>query len=323
MAGTSRNIDTGELITYSNNLVQILRSDKYINCLEQCLQRFKTLQSQCDQDFDHVQKSIREIVDEINDLEKETASIEEQRKTLKKFEKDELRAQMKLSMYASLTNIIPNMDDLIRISGHIVEREKKIVNNFEIDPAKLTAFDTCNCIWKMINLNFVMVTGGRNRGHFGEIKNREKHRGSFETIHIQDVLGHEFTTHLGNVFTIVKGTKPWVALPKGQGMTTAIDEVHLHEFGVLGHLARCFSFRNSFLCPTRKDMLVNVTTILRHKAKGKGQGMVTLYEDIEDCAGYRDIEVMWEMIHPSFPLDAHNKKRRKKVLCWRFCFRPS
>ncbi|OMO63860.1 Ribosomal protein S4e [Corchorus capsularis] len=57
--------------------------------------------------------------------------------------------------------------------------------------------------------NVVMVTGGRNRGRVGVIKNREKHKGSFETIHIQDATGHEFATRLGNVFTIGKGTKPW------------------------------------------------------------------------------------------------------------------
>ncbi|PWZ45494.1 40S ribosomal protein S4 [Zea mays] len=32
--------------------------------------------------------------------------------------------------------------------------------------------------------NVVMVTGGRNTGHVGVIKNREKHKGSFETIHV-------------------------------------------------------------------------------------------------------------------------------------------
>ena len=35
--------------------------------------------------------------------------------------------------------------------------------------------------------NVVMVTGGRNTGRVGVIKNREKHKGSFETIHV--VLG--------------------------------------------------------------------------------------------------------------------------------------
>ncbi|CAH2058832.1 unnamed protein product, partial [Thlaspi arvense] len=72
--------------------------------------------------------------------------------------------------------------------------------------------------------NVVMVTGGRNRGRVGVIKNREKHKGSFETIHIQDSTGHEFATRLGNVFTIGKGTKPWVSLPKGKGIKLTIIE---------------------------------------------------------------------------------------------------
>ncbi|KAJ4767259.1 40S ribosomal protein S4 [Rhynchospora pubera] len=72
--------------------------------------------------------------------------------------------------------------------------------------------------------NVVMVTGGRNTGRVGVIKNREKHKGSFETIHIQDATGHEFATRMGNVFTIGKGTKPWVSLPKGKGIKLSIIE---------------------------------------------------------------------------------------------------
>ncbi|GFY82408.1 ribosomal protein S4 (RPS4A) family protein [Actinidia rufa] len=72
--------------------------------------------------------------------------------------------------------------------------------------------------------NVVMVTGGRNRGRVGVIKNREKHKGSFETIHIQDATGHEFATRMGNVFTIGKGSKPWVSLPKGKGIKLSIIE---------------------------------------------------------------------------------------------------
>ncbi|KAH0661193.1 hypothetical protein KY284_026124 [Solanum tuberosum] len=34
----------------------------------------------------------------------------------------------------------------------------------------------------------------------------EKHKCSFETLHIQDSQGHEFATRLGNVFTLGKGT---------------------------------------------------------------------------------------------------------------------
>ncbi|XVE81255.1 hypothetical protein DITRI_Ditri15bG0048900 [Diplodiscus trichospermus] len=70
----------------------------------------------------------------------------------------------------------------------------------------------------------VMVTGGRNRGRVGMMKIREKHKGSFETIHIQDAAGHEFATRLGNVFTIGKGTKPWVSLPKGKCIKLSIIE---------------------------------------------------------------------------------------------------
>ncbi|RRT85087.1 hypothetical protein B296_00012293, partial [Ensete ventricosum] len=72
--------------------------------------------------------------------------------------------------------------------------------------------------------NIVMVTGGRNTGRVGVIKNREKHKGSFETIHVQDATGHEFATRMGNVFTIGKGTKPWVSLPKGKGIKLSIIE---------------------------------------------------------------------------------------------------
>ncbi|KAH7859805.1 hypothetical protein Vadar_005703 [Vaccinium darrowii] len=73
--------------------------------------------------------------------------------------------------------------------------------------------------------NVVMVTGGRNRGRVGVIKNREKHKGSFETIHVQDGMsGHEFATRMGNFFTIGKGSKPWVSLPKGKGIKLSIIE---------------------------------------------------------------------------------------------------
>ncbi|ONM02917.1 40S ribosomal protein S4-3 [Zea mays] len=72
--------------------------------------------------------------------------------------------------------------------------------------------------------NVVMVTGGRNTGRVGVIKNREKHKGSFETIHVEDSMGHQFATCMGNVFTIGKGNKPWVSLPKGRGIKLSIIE---------------------------------------------------------------------------------------------------
>ena len=50
------------------------------------------------------------------------------------------------------------------------------------------------------------------------------HKGTFETVHIQDATGHEFATRLGNVFTIGKGTKQWVSLPKSKGIKLTIIE---------------------------------------------------------------------------------------------------
>ncbi|KAL4021566.1 hypothetical protein IC575_020370 [Cucumis melo] len=70
---------------------------------------------------------------------------------MKKLEQQELWAQRKLSMYASVTDIIPNMDDQSKISGHIVDRNKRVVQKFEFDPTKISSFDTCNGLWNMIN----------------------------------------------------------------------------------------------------------------------------------------------------------------------------
>ena len=41
---------------------------------------------------------------------------------------------------------------------------------------------------------------------------------------MQDAAGQEFATRQGNVFTIGKGTKPWVSLPKGKGVKLSIIE---------------------------------------------------------------------------------------------------
>ncbi|RZC81329.1 hypothetical protein C5167_043906 [Papaver somniferum] len=68
----------------------------------------------------------------------------------------------------------------------------------------------------------VMVIGRRNRDRVGVIKNREKHKGSFDTLHIQDNTDHEFATCLANVFNNGKGSNPWVTLPKGKGIKLII-----------------------------------------------------------------------------------------------------
>mmetsp|Transcript_37541 Transcript_37541/g.74744 ORF Transcript_37541/g.74744 Transcript_37541/m.74744 type:complete len:80 (+) Transcript_37541:3-242(+) len=63
-----------------------------------------------------------------------------------------------------------------------------------------------------------MIRGGNNMGRVGVITHRERHPGSFEIVHIKDAAGHSFATRLGNVFVIGKGAKPWISLPKGNGI---------------------------------------------------------------------------------------------------------
>eukprot|EP00897_Mesotaenium_endlicherianum_P005870 jgi/Mesen1/5310/ME000264S04337 len=72
--------------------------------------------------------------------------------------------------------------------------------------------------------NLCMVTGGRNRGRVGTVQHVEKHKGSFNIVHIKDSAGHSFATRMGNVFEIGQGQKPWVSLPKGKGIKLSIVE---------------------------------------------------------------------------------------------------
>ncbi|GLT66148.1 hypothetical protein SLA2020_385340 [Shorea laevis] len=200
MGDLVKKIDVEKLISYSNDLVEVLKDRKDVHNLNQCLQHSKVLQSQCDSDFNEVQRLLQEyqekidackkkteqakaevaaedeleylqkelkeelererelkeelraISEEINDLDQQRVSIEERKQSLRKLEQDELKEQRKLSMYASVTNLIPNLEDQSRVSGHIVDRDKKVVEKFELDPAKVSAFDACDSIWKMIDL---------------------------------------------------------------------------------------------------------------------------------------------------------------------------
>lgn len=67
-----------------------------------------------------------------------------------------------------------------------------------------------------------MVTGGRNVGRVGTIKHKERHKGSFDIVHIQDSAENHFATRISNVFIIGKSGKPLVSLPKGKGIKLSI-----------------------------------------------------------------------------------------------------
>lgn len=138
----------------------------YQNKIDACKQKTDEAKSEviADSEIDRLQKELEEeierehsfrqelrnVVNEINDLEHQRLSVEEQKQIQRKLRQEDLQAQRALSMYASVTTIIP-MDDQFKISGHIVEREKKVVEKFEFDPTEASAFDICNNIWGIIN----------------------------------------------------------------------------------------------------------------------------------------------------------------------------
>ncbi|KAI4311501.1 hypothetical protein MLD38_036392 [Melastoma candidum] len=88
------------------------------------------------------------IANEIKDLDQQRASIEDRERALKRLEKQELREQMMLSMYASVTTVIPNLTDDSNVSGYIIDRKKNVVERFQFDSASP---DACESIWRMID----------------------------------------------------------------------------------------------------------------------------------------------------------------------------
>ncbi|CAJ2670827.1 kinetochore protein SPC24 homolog [Trifolium pratense] len=201
MADSSRNFDVNQLISISNDLVNVLQdpNDRDLNILSQCLQHTLSVSSTCESDLNEVsslfqdyqnkidshnqkikdarsetaadaelellqreldeelekerllKEEFRAIGNEFNDLEQQQISLREQKKKLLKIEQEKQRTRMLLSMYASVTNIVPNLDDQSKISGYIVEKEKNAVEKFEFDTSQMTTLDVCNDMWKIIS----------------------------------------------------------------------------------------------------------------------------------------------------------------------------
>lgn len=72
--------------------------------------------------------------------------------------------------------------------------------------------------------NLAIISGGNNIGRVGTIVSREKHPGTIDMVHLKDAVGHTFTTRLTNVCLIGKGNKPWISLPKGNGIRLSVIE---------------------------------------------------------------------------------------------------
>ncbi|URD93726.1 hypothetical protein MUK42_00912 [Musa troglodytarum] len=95
-----------------------------------------------------LQQELRAVRDELIHLEHQRVSIEDRRVMIKKTEKDLIRARNFLSMCASVTNIIPDFEDRTRISGVVIDRNKKKVEKFEFERTE-SPLNVCNKLWKM------------------------------------------------------------------------------------------------------------------------------------------------------------------------------
>ena len=66
--------------------------------------------------------------------------------------------------------------------------------------------------------NVCYIIGGNNSGRVGIITVIDHHNGGYDIIHVKDANNKSFATRTSNVFVIGKGKKPWITLPKDNGL---------------------------------------------------------------------------------------------------------
>ncbi|KAL5216038.1 hypothetical protein ABZP36_007439 [Zizania latifolia] len=114
--------------------------------------KLNTLQKEMEEKLQEEQvlrQDLREVRDELDNLDRERASIEQRKDAVKKKEKDMMKAQNMLSMCVSVTNIMPNFEDQDKISGYIVDKNMKKLERFEFDK-KMSPVDICNKLWEKV-----------------------------------------------------------------------------------------------------------------------------------------------------------------------------
>ncbi|XP_064965876.1 kinetochore protein SPC24 homolog [Musa acuminata AAA Group] len=138
--------------------------EDYENKIEACKEKIAKSKEETDLDaeLEHLQhgldeklqeehllrQELRAISEELIGFEHQRISIEERTKMIKKREKDLTRTRNLLSLCASVTNIIPDFEDTTKISGVVVDRNKKKAEKFEFEMTE-APLDICNKLWKM------------------------------------------------------------------------------------------------------------------------------------------------------------------------------
>ncbi|XP_020878640.1 uncharacterized protein LOC9306982 isoform X3 [Arabidopsis lyrata subsp. lyrata] len=111
-------------------------------------EEIERLQKELDEELElecKLKDELRFIADELKDLNSQEAFFEEHILAIKRNKQEQLRTEKKLSMYASVTRVIPNIDDSLKTSGYMVDRDKRLMEKFEFDSDKSTAYETYCC----------------------------------------------------------------------------------------------------------------------------------------------------------------------------------
>ncbi|KAH0891975.1 hypothetical protein HID58_054404, partial [Brassica napus] len=132
--------DIKDLISYGDDLINLPNSKNGFGVVSQSFDHSKALHFTCDEDFNQIQESIKDCKkkleackkkteeaysdesagdDDIEHLNAQWTSVDEKRQSLKSKDRDDLRAEKKLSMYACVTKVIPEagVNDPSKISG--------------------------------------------------------------------------------------------------------------------------------------------------------------------------------------------------------------
>jgi len=100
----------------------------------------------------------------------------------------------------------------------------------DLETGKVTDF----C--KFDNGNVCIITGGNNVGRVGVVTHRQRHLGGFDLVHVKDSRDQHFATRIGNIFIIGKGKKPWISLPKDNGIwMNPLEQAVEHHKAEQGH----------------------------------------------------------------------------------------
>ncbi|KAJ3705664.1 hypothetical protein LUZ61_009369 [Rhynchospora tenuis] len=93
-------------------------------------------------------QELRDVTAKLEELDHQRISLEEEKNNISQKEKNMAKSKKVLSMCASVTNVVPNLYDQDKISGYILDKNKKRVETFEF--ASVDS-DACNKLWKMLS----------------------------------------------------------------------------------------------------------------------------------------------------------------------------